>query len=354
MDSRVRKTLKYVLPFVLAAALLYFSFRGVDWKQFWKAIKLCRWGYVGLSMAIGLMAIIFRGLRWRELLRPLDPQVKGVVCYDATAISYVVNMVLPRVGELVRCGYITSASAKDESGRRVTKYEKVLGTMVVDRLWDMLSLVLLFVAAFLFAGSRYKSFFSSSLDSASGRFQDDTILIMLSGLAAVVLFIFLAYHFRGRSKVAEKIAHVCDGIWQGIGSCLRMKSWWKFIVYTVLIWLCYWGMSWSIVLSVQAIDTTALGGETGDFIARLASLDSGDAFFLLLAGSISSIVPVPGGFGAFHYVVAQALNVAYGIPRNIGIIFATLSHESQAVMQLVAGALAALHESYLQALARRA
>ena len=71
-----------------------------------------------------------------------------------------------------------------------------------------------------------------------------------------------------------------------------------------------------------------------------------DALFLMLAGALSSIVPVPGGFGAFHFIVAAAVSYVYGLPFEFGIIFATLSHESQELNQLVWGGISFVIEQF--------
>ena len=124
-----------------------------------------------------------------------------------------------------------------------------------------------------------------------------------------------------------------------------MKSWWKFILYSIVIWLSYWMMSLTIVWAVQGMDTSLLDSAMVSFVEKLQTLDGRDALFLMIAGSISSLVPVPGGFGAFHYVVTLALSTIYGIPMEIGIIFATLSHESQTLIQIICGGLSYVYES---------
>ena len=80
-------------------------------------------------------------------------------------------------------------------------------------------------------------------------------------------------------------------------------------------------------------------------IAGLSSLGPMDALFLMLVGSLSSLVPVPGGFGAFQYLVALALSTVYGIPFGVGIIFATLSHESQTLTMIVCGTASYIDET---------
>ena len=97
------------------------------------------------------------------------------------------------------------------------------------------------------------------------------------------------------------------GLWQGVASCFKMKKWWKFMIYTALVWTMYWVMSLSVLNAVKGMDTAALTMDMADSVAKLAGLGAMDALFLMLAGSLSSLVPVPGGFGAFHYIVAAAL-----------------------------------------------
>ena len=96
-------------------------------------------------------------------------------------------------------------------------------------------------------------------------------------------------------------------------------------------------MSVTILWAVQGIDTTAVSADLASAVTMVRDLNLVDAFFLMLAGALSSIVPVPGGFGAFHFIVAGAISYVYGLPFEFGIIFATLSHESQELNQLIWG-----------------
>ena len=77
----------------------------------------------------------------------------------------------------------------------------------------------------------------------------------------------------------------------------------------------------------------------------LAHLDVVDALFLSLAGGIGFAVPVPGGIGAFHFIIGLTLSMVYGVPMETGIIYATISHTSQAITQIVFGAASYAYES---------
>ena len=77
MDKNFKRILQYILWTGVAAALLWYSFRGVNWKDFGKALSSCRWGYVVLSMVFGALALWFRALRWRMQLLPSTPPHPG-------------------------------------------------------------------------------------------------------------------------------------------------------------------------------------------------------------------------------------------------------------------------------------
>ena len=145
MDKKLANSLRYGLWIALAALLLYFSFRGVNWRDFGSALRGCRWGFVILSMLLGAAAYWFRALRWRMQLLPLDASTSTVTTWNAANICTITNYVLPRVGEIVRCGYVVRHSGRDGEGKRLVSFDKALGTVVADRLWDGLSLAAVFL-----------------------------------------------------------------------------------------------------------------------------------------------------------------------------------------------------------------
>ena len=114
-----------------------------------------------------------------------------------------------------------------------------------------------------------------------------------------------------------------------------MKNGWVFILLTVIIWFLYWVMSVCILWALQDIP---------DF----APLTLVDALFLSIVGSMSALVPVPGGFGAYHGLVGGALKSLWNIPMSTGMVYATLNHESQIITQALAGVVSYIHESFFR------
>lgn len=347
MNKNLKKNLQYLLWICVSIALLYFSFRGVNWQDFGTALKSCRWEYILLSMAAAVLVLYVRGLRWRMQLLPIDPSISSLTCWNAYNICMIVNLVLPRVGEVARCGVVRKNSARDAGGQPRITLDKALGTVVMDRIWDGVSLAVVLVLMLLVMWDRFGSFFTDTLfPGVRGKAH----LWWIVGVAVLVIvgFVWLCWRLRDRGRFWSGAWNIVKGVRDGLVTCLHMRNGWLFIVYTAIIWFLYWVMCYTVVLSLQGIDTSVLSPELAGALARVDTLGPADALFLMFAGSLSSLIPVPGGFGAFHSVVAGALSSLYGIPFNVGLIFATLSHESQVIVDAVCGAVSYVYETFLK------
>jgi uncharacterized membrane protein YbhN (UPF0104 family) len=334
MKQNLKKILKYLLSASLAAVLLWFSFRGVKWEDFMAQLQQCRWGFVLLSMASGAFAFWLRGLRWRRLLLPLDSSISRVTVFNGINIANISNFVFPRIGEFVRCGVIVRRSQPEDPSEPLKKkasYEKVLGTVVVERSWELLVMLLMLAVVVVGGFDRYGAFFMNEVWSPMAeRFGLGVWLILAGALGLAAAGFFFIWRFRGSSRFCCKVWSVFRGLGQGLSSCLQMEQKWLFFAYTLMIWMTYWLMAASTMWAAPF-----LGG-----------LTLVDALFLSLVGGLGFAVPVPGGIGAFHYVISLALYGVYGIPMETGIIYATLSHTSQAVTQILFGAGSYAYEAF--------
>lgn len=315
MADTLKKVIRYALSAAFAALLLWFSFREVEWADFIAVLKSCRWGFVLLSMAAGALAFWVRGLRWRQLLLPIDPTITRVVTFNGINIGNISNFVFPRIGEFVRCGVISRHSTK-------ATYEKVLGTVVLERSWELLVMLLLLVVVVTGGFDRFGTFFVEQIWTPMSEKFDVSLwwivaVLLLSGAAAV----FAVWRLREKNVFCGKVCNVFRGLMLGFSSCLKMERKWLFFAYTLLIWLIYWLMAASTVWAAPFLE----------------SLDIFDALFLSLVGGLGFAVPVPGGIGAFHFIISLALSALYGIPMEMGVVYATLSHTSQAITQIIFG-----------------
>ena len=271
-------------------------------------------------MAAGAFAFWLRGLRWRQLLLPIDPKTKRITTFNGINIGNISNFVFPRIGEFVRCGIITR--------RTSVTYDKVLGTVVLERSWELLVMLLMLVITVVAGYERFGNFFVSEIwTPLSQKF--NMWWVMLIAVTAFATFVFFVWKFRDRSTFCSKITSILKGVLQGFSSCLRMDRKWLFFAYTAFIWMVYWFMAACTVWAAPFLN----------------HLDVADALFLSLVGGLGFAVPVPGGIGAFHFVIGLTLSAVYDVPMETGIIYATISHTSQAITQIIFGAVSYGYEA---------
>lgn len=346
INKKLKNIFKYVISVVIAIVLLYFSFKDIDFKNFVVGLTACRWEFVLLSMLFGVLSFYLRSLRWRLLLLPIDNSVSRITTFNAINISYIVNMVLPRAGEFVRCGYITENSSKDTTGRHKASLDKVIGTAIADRMWDAFMLFLIMIVFFTVMWGRFGSFILDNILSETTS-TSSHLYSKLSIIGVIILCIiglWIIYKLRNKNQICGKIWNVVKGIFKGLSSSLHIKQNGLFVLYNILVWIAYWMMSMSIIWAMQGIDFSHMNHEMASAFENVCSLNLIDALFLMIVGAISSLVPVPGGFGAFHYLVSLALTSVYGIPSEVGIVFAILSHESQTIIQIICGGCSYIYE----------
>ena len=291
-----------------------------------EGLKSCRWEFILLSMAAGSFAFWLRAVRWRKLLLPIDGSITRMTAFNGINIGNISNFVFPRIGEFIRCGVITRRSepvSPDDPEHKKASYDKVLGTVVLERSWELLVMLLLLAVVVVGGFNRFGGFFVEQIWTPMAQRLDFSIwwivaVLVLAGAAGC----FALWRYRDTNPVFSKVWGIFRGILQGFASCLKMDRKWMFFAYTAFIWMTYWLMAASTVWAAPF----------------LSELDLIDALFLSLVGGLGFAVPVPGGIGAFHFIISLALSAIYGIPTELGIIYATLSHTSQAITQIFFGA----------------
>ena len=276
-------------------------------------------------MAAGAFAFWLRGLRWHQLLIPIDPSIKRITTFNGINIGNISNFVFPRIGEFVRCGVITRRSAPvdpQEPEQKKASYDKVLGTVVLERGWELLVMLILLAVVVVGGFERFGTFFLDQIwTPMASRLNVNIWWLAVSLSLAVIGAIYFVWKFKDRNSICAKLWGIAYGLFQGLSSCVHMEKKWLFFAYTAVIWLTYWFMAACTMWAAPFLD----------------SLDMIDALFLSLVGGLGFAVPVPGGIGAFHFVIGLALSAVYGIPMETGIIYATISHTSQAITQIIFG-----------------
>lgn len=360
----MKKALKYLFWLAVAVLLMYFSLKDVEWDKFLDSLRQCRWGFIVAGIGALICAYGFRGLRWRHLMRTVDPSTRWISTFNGVNIGNLANFVFPRLGEFVRCGYVARHTVRGADGKHLVRYDKVFGTALLDRIMDISMLFVILLTLLVVFWGKFRALFGGEATDAphslgmtdpsspgasvgaSGGLNMTFLWVVLILVGALLVFVLVACIFRNRHPLFRKIADFIKGIWTGFKSCLHMQQAWKVFAYTGCVWLMYWTMGVCITYAAPV----ANGVYAADVLSPL------DALFLLIAGSIGMLIPVPGGFGSFHLIVAAALVSPAifpalhtgGLDMQAGqaMIFAVLAHESQALAMIIGGVFSYIYEVF--------
>ena len=307
--NRFLQVVKYVLLFGLAILLVYLAFRKGDWYVFLSGLKQTRWVWVVLFLVASVVALIGRVIRWRELLHPFDDSIGFGKVWDANNIGNLASAALPSTGEFLRCGYMSS---------KKLEFDKVLGTILCERLWDFIAILVLAIVTFLLQWDRFGGYFEENILAPLASAGAGWIMALI--VVAATIFIVTVFLLKERSDFCRKVAESISRLWAGITAFNKSKNKLLVALTTLLIWFTYVVMCFCIIKAMPALD----------------GLNLADAAFLSLVGNIASVVPVPGGIGAYHYLVTAAVGL-YGFSWDSGLLFSTLNHEIHAVLIMVLG-----------------
>lgn len=322
--NKLKKILSYIvkwlLPLALTILLVTYMFRKVNFAEMWHLITddVDYW-WILAAMGISVFSHVFRALRWQIQLRSLDinPPLMALVC--SIFGTYSLNLVFPRLGEIWRCTYI--------SHREHKPFTEVVGSMVSDRLSDLIMVVSLLVLTFIVATPALEAFLNKypvgkgMVDSA----RNPWLWVMLAGGVAVIFSIFRIWRSH---PIVIKTRKMALDLWRGFASVATMKGKWAFFAYTVAIWGCYY---FQLYVAFFAFPFT-----------RELCTQPHLAFGLvpcLVAFVLSSIgmaIPSNGGLGPWNIAIMFGLAV-YGINDAEGTAFSMLQWSGQTVMLIILG-----------------
>ncbi len=318
MKKRWLNILNFFVFLSITVFVVYLVFKGIPWSDFVHKLFKANYWYVAVSGLSGLIAFYFRGVRWRLMLEPLGHKPPNKDMLNAVAVGYLANMAIPRFGEVVRCAALNKTNK--------VPVDQSFGTVITERLVDLLVLLILLLFVFIFKINFFGKFFAEKVFSPLGdKFADHGYLLILLGV--IMLLGIFGFYFLYKKFPENKIIHwIKDKIWgvkNGFISVLKMKKKWEFIFHTFIIWFFYFLMAYIVFFAIpQTKDLTPI-----------------DALFVLVAGSFGMVAPVQNGFGAYHWIVSLAL-MMYGLTKEDGLLFATLLHETQVLMVLIVGPIA--------------
>ena len=320
----VKSIITYLFSTILAIGLLYWAFSSSDlkWEDIYQTLLQADYRWVGFAIFISMISHGLRALRWQQLLGALHYQPGVTRTLSAVLIGYFANFIVPRMGEVSRCGSLTKTAG--------IPFEKSFGTVITERVVDLLCLLILVGLVFFVGWEPIQQNLFPTVKLPS--------LPIWLGLGLLGIWgIFILW--RQNELVTEtwekfanssKIGKILDGWISGIISIQGLENPFLFILYTLGIWMAYFANTYILLLAFPA--SMHLGFDAG--------------LIVLVLGTFGMATPTQGGIGAYHKLVAAAL-VFYHIPLKQATVLATFFHGTQMATILFFGGLSFLLTLFL-------
>lgn len=318
----MKKALKIISSLAISGVFLWLAFKNVELKDIIEASRHMSWGWLVPFSVVTMFSHFIRAERWRMLFMDKSKVPTRLTLLTGVMFGYLTNIALPRVGEVTRPIYVARQVGESNS--------KLIGTIVLERLVDLVSmlLIMVFVAIFLISDPEI-------LTRLFGiDFTDHKVYVSMLKWGAIYTSIalvvgFLLYKLVDKLSKEEgpiggfinKIRVFSRKFLEGVLSIRQLKNWPLFVLYTALIWLAYITMTyipfWMFDMQIQF------------------DLSFADAVVLTMVSAVGLAIPTPGGMGSYHLFITYTLSTLYAVPEVTGLAFATIAHASTLVMYII-------------------
>jgi len=321
MKKKLSNVIKYSIFLGIGIFLVWWSMHQIpdsEWDKFKQSLVHARYWMILPVFLILTSAHLVRALRWKILMEPMGYQPSVANTFFAVMIGYLANMAVPRLGEVLKCTLI----ARYEK----VPAEKIVGTIVAERAFDVVCLGLLFILALILQFDVITDSFqqvktSPLLQKHAGNNHIRFIILAVAGIivAAVVIWMLITKRWKSFLLTIKKIGL---GIWEGLISARKLKHKWTFAFYSLAIWALYTAGTW---LGLYATQGTGLGIKEAVSCLALASI---------------GMILTPGGIGAYALLIAIVLE-ENGVDYTLGLANGTLQWFCQFIIVLTVGLLSA-------------
>ena len=305
-----KKLITGTIFFIIGVGLFLYVYQDLDIQSIKVALKELKYSWILFSIILGLTSTLVRSLRWKILIESIGYKPKTLNLFLSVQILYLINLVIPRGGEIARCGIV----AKYEK----IPFAKLLGTVFIERLTDFFAFIIILIGVFFLQLSLFKEIFSI-LKIRPSSFQSK---ILIFGLV-VIIFILFYWLFKKiglLKKFQNKINKIKEEIIEGIKSVLLIEKKWTYIFLTFLIFLLWLLMLYVVFFAYPPTSNMPLSA----------------AVFTYTIGTFAFLLPIQAGIGVWHFLVSECLYL-FGLNKEAGKMFALIAHTFTNLVYLIFG-----------------
>lgn len=276
-------------------------------------------------MGVALVSHFFRALRWNQLINELGYKTQTSTTFYAVMTGYLANLALPRMGEVSRCMVL---SRKDN-----IPFNRLFGTVIAERVFDMIVLLIMIFLIIVFQLDKIGGFINDLIiNPLLGSYTNNysaiiiVLIIVIASLGILYLIFRWLRPWLKTTMLYNKIEEFINGVWGGIKSIGKVKNKWYFFFNTFMIWFLYLIM---LMMPFYSFEETV-------------HLNIVDGMTVLAIGSLGMVAPVPGGIGAYHFIITELFTQLYQIPAYASVAYATANHAAQTFIIILAGSVSYL------------
>lgn len=317
LSPRIKQVLGLLISFALTFVLLYLAFKGVNFSEVIEIISHVSWIWTLILILSLIISHYLRALRWKVILESVKKDTSVLNLFGALMVGYGVNCAIPRLGEISRAVLL----GRWENLSRTS----MLGTVVVERVIDLISLIIaLVISVLIYDGNIYESFpwLKSSLYFV--------IIIML----ALVIFIILIIKFKENfskiivtitekisHKFAQKLAHFFEMLIDGFSSLKGLRNYMLTIFLTTLLMIVYAVNSYVGFYTLYMEDVKTVTFSMGWIIMSISA--------------IGVVIPTPGGTGSYHALAKSVLVLLFSFGAEISTAYAIYTHAVSYILFII-------------------
>lgn len=308
MKKSISKFLKIAIPLAIGLFLIWYSYSRFTPEQISEIKKYfskANYSIVIVSVLLSVISHVFRAYRWNFMLEPLGYTPKLLNNFMAVSIAYLMNIFIPKSGEVSRAVVIN----KYENA----PFDKTFGTIISERIVDLIFLLGLTTIALILQFDVLYNFLTEIIEPSK--------LIIAFGALAALGALFLLFLKYTNSKLQQKLKDFISGLKDGVLSVFKMKKKGLFILHTFIIWGLY---LLSFYVALYALEETS-------------SISVGAVIIAFVVGSFAFAF-TNSGFGSYPFFIASIL-VIYDIPETVGTAFGWIVWTSNIASLILFGAL---------------
>lgn len=294
-----KNIIKSLIGVAIGAIFLYFTLNNKPLNEIFESLKDANIKWIIISMLGLIVTFYLRAFRWKVLLESSNTNPTRYHVIYSLILGYFVNSFTPKFGEIIRC---TSLKKSENIPTSVS-----LGTVVSERIYDVLVLLLGLLVIFFLELDRLGHVFISMKDSVILVFEKNAVA-GISIIVVILLGIYLIYQLSKKNKFAAKLSLFLKEMLVSLKMSIKMKKYKSFIFLTILIWLVLVFVNYSFLMSLSATS------EFGIYFAVI----------VLFVGSVGWVFPSPGGIGTSNFMILQ-LFIAFRLNQQAGVSFGLLA-----------------------------